>query len=103
VSFKPNNIAVAKVQFRSTGSADLVCVNVGRRELRRRQRQANERLMREQSDHGTQWIPACLLQIMPGQVVKTTLGSNHTKEMIKHALRLPAESLGLIEEEGLDS
>jgi hypothetical protein len=103
LSFKANSIATAKVQFRSTGSADLVCVNIGRRvKSDGDSAKPNERLMREQSEHGAQWIPACLLQIMPGQVVKTTLGSNHTKEMIKHALRLSTENLGLIEEEGLE-
>jgi hypothetical protein len=83
----------------------MVCVNVGKRVRangRDTENPAEDRLMREQSERGAQWIPACLLQIMPGQIVKTTLDSNHTSEMIKHALRLPAENLGLIEEEGLD-
>jgi hypothetical protein len=38
---------------------------------------------------------------MPGQVVKTTLGSTHTSQMIKHALRLPAGNVDFIEKEGL--
>jgi hypothetical protein len=83
----------------------MICVNVGKRVRANGQDTDNpvdDRLMREQSERGAQWIPACLLQIMPGQIVKTTLGSNHTCEMIKHALRLPAENLGLIEEEDLD-
>jgi hypothetical protein len=58
--------------------------------------------MRKQSARGAQWIPACLLQIIPGQIVTTTLDSGHTRDMIKNALRLPAENFGLIEEEGLE-
>ncbi|KAF2122669.1 Piwi domain-containing protein [Lophiotrema nucula] len=57
--------------------------------------------MRKQCEGGAQWIPACLLQIEPGQVVRTALGSKHTSQMINAALRLPKQNADLITEEGL--
>lgn len=62
----------------------------------------DENLMREQSEKGAQWILACLLQITPGQPVTTTLESQHTRYMIRNALRYPAANAGLIDQEGLE-
>lgn len=57
--------------------------------------------MRTQSEDGAQWIPTRLLRIMPGHMIKTTLGAAHTKLMIQNTLRMPAENPGLIEQECL--
>jgi len=85
-------------------SAATYCVNVGKRVKipNSDEAQPNEEIMRHQSERGAQWIPACLLEIIPGQVITTTLGPQHTGEMIKKALRLPAGNYDLIEKEGLE-
>jgi hypothetical protein len=85
----------------------MYCINVGNRVdtlLTKVEENTipNDTLMRKQSAQGAQWIPACLLQIVPNQVVTTTLGPVHTSQMIRHALRLPAENVDLIEDEGLE-
>lgn len=82
----------------------MYCINVGKRVKTKKMENSppEDGLMRSQSAQGALWIPACLLQIIPGQVIKTTLNNMHTSEMIRHALRLPAENVGLLEEEGLD-
>jgi hypothetical protein len=95
--------AGVKLDKLATQPNDLLCVNIGKRvRTHRRPEETEEGLMRAQSVDGAQWIPARLLEIMPGQVVKTTLGSKHTSDMIANALRLPAENAGLIENEGLE-
>lgn len=61
----------AKVRFPRTSEENLLCVNVGKRvRTRLRHGEAQNSLMREKSEEGAQWIPPCLLQIVPGQVVK---------------------------------
>jgi eukaryotic translation initiation factor 2C len=95
--------AGVKLDKLATQPNDLLCVNIGKQvRTHRRPEETEEGLMRAQSVDGAQWIPARLLEIMPGQVVKTTLGSKHTSDMIANALRLPAENAGLIENEGLE-
>jgi hypothetical protein len=100
----------AKVRFPAGATAkspEMYCINVGKRvdTLSTKVEEntiPNDTLMRKQSAQGAQWIPACLLQIVPNQVVTTTLRPVHTSQMIRHALRLPAENVGLIEDEGLE-
>jgi hypothetical protein len=95
--------ADAKVTFPSEDQFDLLCVNVGKRvRITRSADETDRSLMREQSTGGAQWIPALLLQIVPGQVVKMPLMGNHTTQTIQHAVRLPAHNAGLIKKEGLD-
>lgn len=57
--------------------------------------------MKEQSLKGAQWIPACLLEIVPNQTTKATLGGMHTSSMLDVALRLPNANATFIEKEGL--
>lgn len=56
--------------------------------------------MREQSEKGAQWIPACLLQILPHQVIRSTLPTSHVPGMMAKALRLPAHNAAMIVKEG---
>lgn len=79
-----------------------LCVNVGTRvRTVRRHDESREALMKEQSLKGAQWIPACLLEIVPNQTTKATLGGMHTSSMLDVALRLPHANATFIEKEGL--
>jgi hypothetical protein len=80
---------------------ELLCVNVGNR-VKSFRRTPTDEQMREQTLGGAQWIPACLLEIVPHQQTAAPLSANHTTEMLKDAVRLPAENAGLIDSEGLD-
>ncbi|KAI4951959.1 hypothetical protein J4E91_003421 [Alternaria rosae] len=86
------------------GSTATYCVNSGKRVKTSNsdEAQPNDEIMQHQTERGAQWIPACLLEIISGQIITTTLGSKHTREMIKKALRLPAGNYDLIEKEGLE-
>lgn len=79
------------------------CVNVGKRVKipNSDEAQPNDEIMRHQTERGAQWIQTCLLEIIPGQIITTKLGSKDTREMIKKSLRLPAGNYDLIEKEGL--
>jgi hypothetical protein len=57
--------------------------------------------MRVQNVEVAQWIPTRLLENMPGQVAKKTIGARHIKDLVANALRLPAENADLIEKDGL--
>ncbi|CAN9170096.1 unnamed protein product [Alternaria alternata] len=78
---------------------DLRCVNVGKRIKSSRSKNLVD--MREQSKDGAQWIPACLLEILPYQPMTGQMSPEHTTEMLNHALHLPAKNAGLIDKEGL--
>jgi hypothetical protein len=78
---------------------DLRCVNVGKRI--KSPRSGNLVDMREQSKDGAQWIPACLLEILPYQPMTGQMSPEQTTEMLNHALHLPAKNAGLIDQEGL--
>ena len=86
------------------GSTGTYCVNSGKRVKipNSDEAQPNDEIMRHQTERDAQWIPACLLEIISGQIITTTLGSKHKREMIKKALRLPAGNYDLIEKEGLE-
>ena len=76
-----------------TGTFDRLCVNVGKKI-------SDRDTMETQSEKGAIWIPACLLQIESHQLVKGVLGTEHIKDMINHALRLPGPNANLIVQEG---
>jgi hypothetical protein len=84
----------------SATPAGLVCVNVGRRVKSKHGQQLAESQVKEQTEGGALWIPACLLEIVPNQVISMTLGSSHTSDMIKCAAHLPARNVDLITKEG---
>ena len=78
-----------------------LCVNVGTRVKAGWSSTPGDTIMREQSLGGAQWIPACLLEIVPNQMTNAMLSPEHTAEMLRNAVRLPAANAGLIVEEGL--
>ncbi|KAL1798145.1 hypothetical protein ACET3X_002182 [Alternaria dauci] len=89
-----------KAQMPGKNSQDLLCVNVGKR-VKSLGNKDLTKSMRQQSLDGAQWIPACLLQIVPYQPMTGQMSSEHTTEMLKHAVHLPAENASLIDQEGL--
>ncbi|KAH5324478.1 hypothetical protein HBI12_092410 [Parastagonospora nodorum] len=78
-----------------------LCVNVGTRVKSGWSDTSKDTTMREQSLGGAQWIPACLLEIVPNQLTNAMLSTEHTTEMLRDAVRLPAANAGLIIKEGL--
>lgn len=78
---------------------DLQCVNVGKRVKSPGSKEPKD--MRLQSIDGAQWIPACLLEILPYQPMTGQMSPEQTTEMLNHALHLPAKNAALIEREGL--
>jgi hypothetical protein len=58
--------------------------------------------LKDQSEQGAIWIPACLLEIVPNQPVTMPLNPGHTTLMIDNALRLPAPNVKYISTEGLN-
>lgn len=89
------------IDFRGYKEEQLLCVNVGKRSLHAASK-ADDESMRKQSLEGAQWIPACLLEIVPRQVVRGLLPQDDIREMIKQAVRLPAANLAMIELEGMN-
>jgi hypothetical protein len=71
------------VNFAGKTEEDLLCVNVGKK--------VNPRdSMQNQSLKGAVWISAGLLEIIPFQPMNSGLSVDHTAQMIRHAVRLPA-------------
>ncbi|KAI4650583.1 hypothetical protein J4E93_002940 [Alternaria ventricosa] len=86
----------------SPSPSHLLCVNVGKRVQSSRSKDAGKpAFMRQQTLDGAQWIPACLLEILPFQPMTGQMSPKHTAEMMRHALHLPAENAALIDQEGL--
>jgi len=80
---------------------DLLCVNVSRRVDLFDPNRASLEDMQQQTLHGAQWIPTYLLEILPYQPMTGQMISEHTTEMMKYALHLPAENAALTDKEVL--
>ena len=79
----------------------LLCVNVGNRVKSVPDHLLTDEKMRQQTLGGAQWIPACLPEILPNHQTAAPLSPDHTTQMLRDAVRLPAENAGLIDTEGL--
>ncbi|KAF7573426.1 eukaryotic translation initiation factor 2C 2 [Pyrenophora tritici-repentis] len=80
---------------------DLLCVNVGKRIGSFNPEKIDLEDMQQHTLDGAQWIPACLLEILPYQPMTGQMSPDHTAAMMMHALHYPAENAALIDKEGL--
>jgi hypothetical protein len=80
----------------------MLCVNVGKRVKSCKSGKTTLDEMKKQTVDGAQWIPACLLEILPFQPMPGLMNAVHTAGMVKHAVHLPAENVALLDREGLD-
>jgi hypothetical protein len=90
------------VSFPNDNESTQFCVNVGKRVRSFQLGTSTPSDMQKQTVDGAQWIPAYLLEIFPFQPMGGLMSPDHTTEMMKVALHLPAENAALIDQEGLE-
>jgi hypothetical protein len=90
------------VSFPNDNESTQLCVNVGKRVRSFQLGTSTPSDMQKQTVDGAQWIPAYLLEILPFQPMGGLMSPDHTTEMMKVALHLPAENAALIDQEGLE-
>jgi hypothetical protein len=90
------------VQMHGTSDYDMLCMNVGKRVKSFPAGTMKPEEMMQQTLDGAQWIPACLLEILPFQPMPGLMNAVHTTEMVKHPVHSPAENARLVNRESLN-